>query len=177
MDKQCTSCRQLLADDAVRCLHCGARQIPNPTDSSLWGAESEAEIDLGSPVRVGVGPTGPPSGASFISWNAMIRARKQSLQQGTLGPEAALAMEAAAANQPRTVPCGAPDQGSTPAPAPAAVSRWRAGFAGFLVGALAAAAIWLTGLEPPETWRQPVLRWLYGGTAEPAAPTSPNRLP
>jgi len=176
MDKQCTSCRQLLADEAVRCLHCGARQAPNPTDNSPWGTESEAEIDLGSPVRVGVGPAGPPSGASFISWNAMIRARKQSLQPGTLGPEAALAMEAAAENQPRTVPGGTPDRGLMPAPA-ATTSRCHAGIAGFMVGALVAAAIWLTGLEPPETWRQPVLRWLYGGTTEPAAPTTANRLP
>jgi hypothetical protein len=175
MDKQCTSCRQLLADEAVRCLHCGARQSPTPTDNPLWGTESEAEIDLGSPVRVGVGPTGPPSGASFISWNAMIRARKQSLQPGSLGPETALAMEAAAENQPRTVPGGAPHHALTPAPT--ATGRWQPGIVGFIVGGLAAAAIWLAGLEPPETWRQPVLRWLYGGAAEPAAPASPSRLP
>jgi len=169
MDKQCTSCRQLLADDAARCLHCGARQA---ADASGWGEESEAEIDLGSPVRVGVGPTGPPSGASFISWNAMLRARKQSLgPQAALGLEAVAQREAAALATPRTVPAG-PAVSAAPTPA---VGGYSLAVGGFIAGLVTAAALWLVGLEPAEAWRQPVLRWLHGAPA--AAPATSEHAP
>ncbi|MBL8798526.1 MAG: hypothetical protein JNM56_31815 [Planctomycetia bacterium] len=172
MDKQCTSCRQLLADDAARCLHCGARQA---VDTSGWGEESEAEIDLGSPVRVGVGPTGPtgpPSGASFISWNALLRARKQSLgSQAALELEAVAQREAAALATPRTVPAG-PAASAAP---PAVAGGNSLAVVGFIAGLVTAAALWLVGLEPAEAWRQPVLRWLHGAPAAPQA--TPEHAP
>lgn len=44
--------------------------------SEVVSDENDASIDLGSPTRDPGTPEGPPSGASFVSWTALINERK-----------------------------------------------------------------------------------------------------
>ncbi len=99
MAQYCDRCRQPFADGLSSCPRCQARTAANGTASSHPGhaldstplpsllrsaaptaaqpAPSDAQIDLGKPaMNAAPGNDGPPSGASFASWSALVPKRK-----------------------------------------------------------------------------------------------------
>src|SRR5262249_14590303 len=56
--------------------HSGKQAGPDVAGVSL-PTGLDAHIDLGSPVTGNTGSEGPPSGASFISWTALLRRKKR----------------------------------------------------------------------------------------------------
>jgi hypothetical protein len=71
-EKRCDACTHQIPEAATRCPRCHAVVVEDP------------EIDLGSPVTAPVDENlaGPPSGASFLSWDALLEARLQKSAQG-----------------------------------------------------------------------------------------------
>ncbi|MBL8798062.1 MAG: hypothetical protein JNM56_29465 [Planctomycetia bacterium] len=111
MEQYCTHCDRSFAGNSLTCPQCGgafvqrangdsrnghktdATPLPGPLQTHATaerGAHSEHEIDLGSPVSAGQpGTGGPPSGASFVSWSAMLE-RKTQGQPSNSGAEPAV---------------------------------------------------------------------------------------
>lgn len=153
MEQYCTNCRQTQASEATHCPECGnvlvprkladqrngqkldATPLPSPlhpqtSNECAQPAHSEHEIDLGSPVSAGQpGSGGPPSGASFVSWSAMLERKQQQQQQPKPASEGAVQFDPPSAarlrlDQGRLLSCSAdPDSDSGAArndsPAPA----------------------------------------------------------
>jgi hypothetical protein len=110
---------------------------------------------LGSPVT-SAGPSGPPSGGSFISWTALLRRRNKGCD-----------VASAPSRLPRFAIPPAADVGQAAGPAqrqqdttPVKDARLLALFAGFLLGCAFCLALWFVGAEPPHAWRHSVWQWL-----------------
>jgi hypothetical protein len=106
-DKRCNACATRIPEEATQCPRCDA-------------AREDAEIDLGSPVTaIDENISGPPSGASFLSWDALLEARLQTSARG----------EAGAADDGHEIDLGAPvaagTEGSKP-PSGASLLSWDA---------------------------------------------------
>jgi hypothetical protein len=143
-----------------------ARLLLNPTSPPESGdvpANPEAEIDLGSPVRTGPREDdGPPSGASFVAWSALLPAR----------PTPAPTAEAAA---PRALDFPATDRSTGDTTATPPRGSWTTGLVvGILAGMIVCIGLWLIGFEPPPNWRRPLNEW-FGPS--PPADVSPNQKP
>src|SRR5262245_58421172 len=92
MDQTCDRCGQSFPGDTGRCPRCTALNgsaaergqrtpeavvvRPEVGAASLPDG-SDAQIDLGRPVTELQAPTGPPSGASFVSWTSLLAKRKK----------------------------------------------------------------------------------------------------
>ncbi|MBY0522845.1 MAG: hypothetical protein K2R98_05585 [Gemmataceae bacterium] len=141
---------------------------PGPTQSKA----DDAEIDLGGPVQSGTGDDGPPSGASFVSWEALLRSRKDFDNDAS----------GASASDPAISPPGGSArlmlEGRAPVPtvprvaAPiATVARSRSWFSivilGVGLGFVVCMGLWLAGFEPPQQWRQQLNQWI--GRAPPSS--------
>ncbi|MFN4258142.1 MAG: hypothetical protein ACK4RK_02520 [Gemmataceae bacterium] len=142
----------------------------NANEHRSSAANSDATIDLGSPVFGGTESTGPPSGASFYSWAALLESKSE-------------IEDYSPASNPSTAPSSSPAAPSgQPAVTPAAVQRdvaprqsnrvsYRTGglVLGVLLGSVLCLALWFAGVEPPQTWRDRVRQWL-GQEPAPAVP-------
>lgn len=112
----------------------------------------EVTIDLDQTPRPG---DGPPSGASFTSWSALL-------------PRASQSKSAPALTARRLIEPPAP----APSPAPPLVDRsWLAGAVlGAALGFVVCFLLWLAGVRPPEAWRGSL--HLGPHHAAPAAPAT-----
>jgi hypothetical protein len=133
MEKYCNSCRQSFAVEENSCPACGDALVLRPNGESRNGyrpdatplpsplqpqsatdreeATSEHELDLGSPVSAGQpGTGGPLSGASFVSWSAMLDQKKRPPTNSAAEPAVQIDPPSAARlrlDQGRLLPCPA----------------------------------------------------------------------
>lgn len=83
MSRWCERCRQVCEDTDGLCPRCGTQAVttasadvtPAPVGQLQLNCpgKSDSEIDLGAPVAPADGLSGPPSGASFVSWGALLK--------------------------------------------------------------------------------------------------------
>jgi hypothetical protein len=80
-------------------------------------ADDDAQVDLGGPVGGPRDKDDPPSGASFVSWSALVRNRRNLEDELTAGPSAAAPLAEAPPSQPATSARSMlEDRGSVPPP-------------------------------------------------------------
>lgn len=176
MARYCEFCDYCYADDMEHCPRCAAARLgvgrrngkqrvqrsspvapalpalPPDTSAVALPTGPEAHIDLGSPVT-GSGSEGPPSGASFISWTALLRRKKRA--RNATPPPGCIPVLAIQGAVPARAPAAAPQ---TQDPTPANDARLSHLLVGFLLGCALCLGLWLLGAEPPHAWRESVTR-------------------